>query len=97
MKYSDKNGDSEGSLVDDDDEIRKSIIVPENIEIIRKGTNFRVVMERKLGVDWEHEPEERRDSLFQSLQTNMMIEGYADANMDDSLLERANSLTSSNE
>ena len=54
MKYSDKNGDSEGSLVDDDDEIRKSIIVPENIEIIRKGTNFRVVMERKLGVDWEH-------------------------------------------
>lgn len=54
-------------------------------------------MERKLGVDWEHEPEERRDSLFQSLQTNMMIEGYADANMDDSLLERANSFTSSNE
>ena len=67
MKYSDKNEENEGSLDEEDEEIRKSIIVPENIEIIRKGTNFRVVMERKLGVDWEHEPEERRDSLFQSL------------------------------
>lgn len=40
------------------------MMVPEAIEMIRKGTNFRVVMERKLGIDWEHAPEETRDSLF---------------------------------
>lgn len=69
-------------------------MVPEAIEMIRKGTNFRVVMERKLGIDWEHAPEETRDSLFQSLQTNMMIDGYDVANNNDSLVERSPSCIS---
>jgi len=69
-------------------------MVPEAIEMIRKGTNFRVVIERKLGIDWEHAPEETRDSLFQSLQTNMMIDGYDVANNNDSLVERSPSCIS---
>lgn len=63
--------------------------------MIRKGTNFRVVMERKLGMDWEHEPEQRRDSLFESLQTNMMIDGYDAAYNSDSEVERTLSYVSS--
>lgn len=37
---------------------------PVNVEMPRKGTNFRVVLERKLGVDWEHAPEDRNSEFF---------------------------------
>jgi hypothetical protein len=54
-------------LDDDDEKIRSSLSMPENVEITRKCTNFRVVMERKLGVDWEHTPQERRESMIESV------------------------------
>ena len=36
------------------------ITEPESVEVPRKITNFRVVMERKLGIDWEHEQDENQ-------------------------------------
>jgi hypothetical protein len=36
----------------------RPITEPEEVEIARKGNNFRAVMERKLGIDWEHSNEE---------------------------------------
>ena len=44
-------------------------------QLPRKVTLFRVVMERKLGIDWEHEPEEEeyQDSRM-SLQTNEEVD-----------------------
>jgi len=32
-------------------------------QLPRKVTLFRVVMERKLGIDWEHEPEEEGQNI----------------------------------
>jgi len=32
-------------------------------QLPRKVTLFRVVMERKLGIDWEHEPEEEEQNI----------------------------------
>jgi hypothetical protein len=37
-------------------------------------------MERKLGVDYEHEPVSDEDSDGLSAQTNDLIEGYQEAN-----------------
>jgi len=34
----------------------KPITAPLNVEIVRKSSNFRVTVERKLGIDWEHGP-----------------------------------------
>jgi hypothetical protein len=39
----------------------KPITEPNEVEIARKGTKFRVVLERKLGIDWEHEPVEHSE------------------------------------
>lgn len=68
-----------------DDEEEKEQVVSE-IQLPRKITLFRVVMERKLGIDWEHPPEEDIDEAnsederesresFQSVQTNQIIDG----------------------
>lgn len=48
---------------------------PESVEMPRKITNFRVVMERRLGIDWEHEPipdtiEEENEDLEDSAYNN---------------------------
>ena len=34
-----------------------SLITPAQVTIPRKASLFRVVMERKLGIDWEHSQE----------------------------------------
>ena len=56
----------------------------EEVEIPRKITLFRVLMERKLGIDREHEFDSDDDisSQNQSLQTNQMQEGYRDVQTD---------------
>jgi len=44
---------------------------PEEVEIARKSTLFRVVVERKLGIDYEHSMHSSLDlSEMRSLQTN---------------------------
>ena len=58
----------------------ENAMIPENVELPRKGNDFRVMLERKLGVDWEHTPEDGNSELCQSLQTNMLLDGYAEAN-----------------
>lgn len=45
--------------------------------IARKGNQFRTVIERKLGVDMEHEAEESDSDM--SCQTNELIDGYEEA------------------
>lgn len=52
----------------------------EEVEIPRKITLFRVLMERKLGIDREHEFDSDDDisSRDQSVQTNQVQEGYRD-------------------
>ena len=53
------------------DESLQPLTVPDAVEIPRKVTLFRVVMERKLGLDWEHSEYDES-----SLQTNQVQEGY---------------------
>lgn len=48
------------------------ITEPEAVELPRKGNNFRTVMERKLGIDWEHSIKEDNELEGASLQTNEM-------------------------
>ena len=40
---------------------------------MRKQTNFRVAVERRLGIDWEHSPPDS-DNLPLSLQTNQLFD-----------------------
>jgi hypothetical protein len=47
------------------------------VEIPRKITLFRVLVERKLGIDFEHpENNERPDDFESSLGTNQVVPGY---------------------
>ena len=73
MKYEavDENDVSDNELTADLLAVtRQSDSNPHQMEIVRKGNNFRVVMERKLGVDWEHDPQECPSEILQSVQTN---------------------------
>jgi hypothetical protein len=65
-------------LILDVPDYSKPITEPEEVEIARKGTRFRVVLERKLGIDWEHAPADHSElvSNDESLQTNEMQDGY---------------------
>jgi len=56
------------------------LLAPAPAEIPRKA-GFRVVMEHKLGLDWEHgeNGEDNVDEMNQSLQTDQMLDGYDDA------------------
>lgn len=53
------------------------------IEMPRKQTIFRVVMEKKLGIDWEHNDEyddnSNKGGAPRSVQTEQMFDGYNDA------------------
>jgi hypothetical protein len=52
--------------------------VVQEVQLPRKITLFRVVMERKLGIDWEHDDNQSVGS-FRSMQTNQVVdENYAD-------------------
>ena len=64
------------------------------MEIVRKGNNFRVVMERKLGVDWEHDPQECPSEILQSVQTNQVLDGYECAEDNSFVMPRTLSMDS---
>lgn len=51
---------------------------PEEIEIARKITLFRVVVARKLGIDYEHSQHSEEFDEKRSLQTNQFQDGVAD-------------------
>ena len=56
-------------------------ITPAQVTIPRKASIFRVVMERKLGIDWEHDIVS--DQLEpESVQTNHVQDGYAELETD---------------
>ena len=58
-----------------------TIVTPAQVEIPRKASLFRVIMERKLGIDWEHSS--ISDKLKpESVQTNQVQDGYADLETD---------------
>ena len=48
------------------------------VEHPRKITLFRCVLEKQLGIDWEHD-DSASNELFNSIQTDMMRDGYANA------------------
>jgi|LauGreDrversion4_2_1035121.scaffolds.fasta_scaffold344609_1 hypothetical protein len=52
-------------------------VTPAHVSIPRKASLFRVVMERKLGIDWEH-TQRSSDKQPESLQTNQVQDGYAE-------------------
>ncbi len=55
-------------------ELGNMMVAPTHVNIPRKAKLFRVLMDRKLGISWEHGD----DSLIltSSLGTNQMIDGY---------------------
>lgn len=60
----------------------KAILAPVNVEIARKS-GFRQLVEKKLGIDWEHGDEKQElgsdfdmSEFNQSLQTNQVMDGY---------------------
>jgi hypothetical protein len=52
-------------------------VMPAYVSIPRKASLFRVVMERKLGIDWEHTQNSGNDEP-DSIQTNQVQDGYAE-------------------
>jgi len=56
-------------------------ITPAQVTIPRKASLFRVVMERKLGIDWEHSLISGEKEL-ESIQTNQVQDGYAELETD---------------
>ena len=59
---------------------------PVFIEMPRKAKLFRVLMERELGIDWEHSFVESNSLPKSSLETNQVQDGYAEVqqNYDES-------------
>jgi hypothetical protein len=51
-----------------------NLIAPSFVNIPRKAKLFRVLMDRKLGISWEHGDESL--ALASSLGTNQLIDGY---------------------
>lgn len=73
--------DACGNPADDDlahqgEQEVQNVVNPTFVEIPRKAKLFRVLMERELGIDWEHSYED--SEFFRSLQTNQLQDGYAD-------------------
>lgn len=48
------------------------------VENPRKVTLFRAVIEKKLGIDWEHWSRKSYEISHSSLNTDMVQDGYAD-------------------
>ena len=69
--------ETESSELNEDEYESSNSDVPPEVVIPRKITLFRVVMERKLGIDWEHS--QNSSVTFKSLQTNQMMDGVAEA------------------
>ena len=58
--------------------------VVQEVQLPRKITLFRVVMERKLGIDWEHDEDSQSDVSFVSLQTNQVVDNvYTDVHTEE--------------
>jgi len=51
-----------------------NLTAPSFVNIPRKAKLFRVLMDRKLGISWEHGDES--SALTSSLGTNQLIDGY---------------------
>ena len=61
------------------------------VENPRNFTLFRAVMEKKLGIDWEHGPRKSHEISYSSLNTDMVQDGYADAQSRSDFLHSSNS------
>ena len=61
------------------------------VENPRNFTLFRAVMEKKLGIDWEHGSRKSHEISYSSLNTDMVQDGYADAQSRSDFLHSSNS------
>ncbi len=73
----------------DDNNYKHLHVNPALVEMPRKAKLFRVVVDRKLGIDWEHTVKSSEEN---SLQTYQVLEGYDECNRSSAMTRNSQNL-----